>query len=177
MKIFRWISCALLLLPLPCLAQLGAYAEYSAAKLNAPSANWVNGPVVGLYGDKGHWGVLHTGLDARASFLFGGESTWWNSFLAGPRLAIQPQEFLLHPYLEGLLGEGHYQSGAAAQPGTGPAGVSDSKFEYQILYGMDLPMTPRIDWRVLEFSWSQISGNGTSSHPREVSMGIVVHLP
>ncbi len=173
-KYFFWLI--LLIFPISCRAQIGVYSEYSAAKLNAPSANWVNGPVVGVYGDKGHWRTLHTGLDARGSFLFGGESTQWMSFLAGPRLAIQPTEFLLHPYLEGLFGMGHYQSGSTPKPGMGPAGVSDNKFEYQLLYGMDIPLTQSIDWRVIEFSLSQISDNGTSSHPREVSMGIVMHF-
>lgn len=177
MRRLRILSFWLLLSSLPAIAQIGAYAEYSAAKLNAPSANWVNGPVVGIYGERWHLGALHPGLDARGSFLYGGESTHWNSFLGGPRLAVQPADFPLHPYVEGLLGTGNYQSGAQAKPGMGPGGVSYNKFEYQILGGMDIEMTPRFDWRVIEFSMSQISDNGTASHPREVSMGLVVHLP
>jgi len=172
----RILSCLLLLFSLHALGQIGTYAEYNAAKLNAPSADWVNGPIVGVYGDRWHWGALHPGLDARGSFLFGGESTRLDSFLAGPRLALQPATFQLHPYLEGLFGLGHYQSGATLQPGMGPAGVSDSKYEYQLIYGMDIPLTHSIDWRVAEFSFSQISDNGTSSHPRAVSMGVVMHF-
>ncbi len=177
MKLVRLLPLLFLFASLPTMAQLAAYGEYSAAKINAPSSDWINGPILGVYGDKGHLLFLKTGLDVRGSYWYGGESTRLDSVLAGPRLAIKPSAEPLHPYVEGLVGLGYYHSGAQPQPDTGPAMASYSKLEYQILGGMDLTMTPRIDWRVLELSYSGISGLGLSSNPRAVSMGIVVRLP
>lgn len=177
MKLSRLFPLLLLFFSLPVMAQLAAYGEYSAAKVDAPSSDWVNGPILGVYGDKGHLLFLKTGLDLRGSYWYGGESTSLDSVLAGPRLAIKPTGTPLHPYIEGLVGLGHYHSGAQPQPGTGPPMATYNRFEYQILGGMDITMTPRIDWRVIELSDSQVSDIGASSHPRAVSMGVVVRLP
>lgn len=176
MRLLRLSPLLVLFMALPAMAQIAAYGEYSAAKLNAPSSDWVNGPIFGVYGDKGHVFFVRTGLDLRGSYLFGGEATRLDGVLAGPRLAVNPKTFPLHPYAEGLIGLGQYHSGALPKPNMGPAMASYSKLEYQALGGMDLVMTPRVDWRVLELSYSTISGLGNSSHPRAVSMGIVVHL-
>ncbi|MHB1857169.1 MAG: hypothetical protein ACYCPM_07010, partial [Acidobacteriaceae bacterium] len=69
------------------------------------------------------------------------------------------------------IGAGH------ADYGQGVAHVSATKFQYQFLGGLDLTVLPRIDWRVVEFSYGGLSGLGSSLNPKTISTGIVVRLP
>ncbi len=177
MKFLKFLPFLLLIASLPAMAQIGLYSGYSASKINAPHADWISGPIVGAYGEKGHISFLTTGLDMRGAFLFGGDYTHLFNVLAGPRLAFVPRVVPLQPYAEGLVGLGHYVSGSQPQVGRGPANGTYNELEYQVIGGMDLNVAPHVDWRVVEFSYSGISGLGLSSHPRSVIMGIVVRLP
>jgi hypothetical protein len=151
-------------------AQLGIYGEFSAANLNVPATGWIYGTTFGAYFDKGHLLFLGTGLDIRGSFLERG-STTLNSGLIGPRLVFRPHVLPIQPYVEALGGFGH------ASLYEGPDQMTVNKFEYQFLGGLDLTILPRIDWRVLEFSYGGLSGLGTSFSPKTVSTGVVVRLP
>lgn len=151
-------------------AQAGAYAEVSAAKVNVPNSNWVYGPTFGVYLDPLHAGILAAGMDARGAILGSGVNTL-DSGLIGPRLVFTPHVLPIMPYIEGLVGIGHagyYQNSGA---------TTVNKFQYQFLGGVDWTILPRIDWRVVEFSYGGLSGLGSSFNPKTISTGIVLRLP
>ena len=171
MRRFYLILASLLLFcSIPAVAQIGLYGEISAAKLNVPNTGWIFGPTFGGYYDKWHLLLLNTGLDARVAFL-GSGSTVLDSGLIGPRLAIVPHVFPLKPYVEALAGAGH------VDVGQGFATTRTTKFEYQFLGGLDFTFLPRLDWRVVEFSYGGVSGLGTSLNPETISTGLVLRLP
>jgi len=151
-------------------AQVGVYGEFSATKLNVPNTSWIYGPTFGGYLDKGHFWVFSSGVDARGAIL-GSGSTTLDSGLVGPRVVLRPHLLPIQPYAEALIGAGH------ADYGQGVAHVSATKFQYQFLGGLDLTILPRIDWRVVEFSYGGLSGLGSSFNPKTISTGIVVRLP
>lgn len=166
------IGCLLLLIfaAVTATAQIGVYGEFSAAKLNVPNTNWIYGSTFGGYLDKGQFWILSTGLDARGAIL-GSGATSFDSGLVGPRLAVRPHIVPIQPYIEALIGLGH------ADYGQGAGQVGATKFQYQFLGGLDLTILPRIDWRVVEFSYGGLSGLGSSFNPKTLSTGIVVRLP
>lgn len=172
MKILSCASIAtlFLLLPFCAKAQIGLYAEYSAAKVNQPGADWIYGPTFGGYFDHGHLLFLSTGLDVRGTAL-GSDVNTFKGGLLGPRFAIVPHVLPLKPYVEALIG--------AAQVGfyRGSTPTTVTKMAYQFLGGLDLTILPRIDWRVVEFSYGGLSSLGTAFNPKTVSTGIVVRLP
>jgi hypothetical protein len=151
------------------MAQVGLYGEFSAAKLNVPNTSWIYGPTFGGYLDKGHFWVFNSGVDARGAILGSGATTL-DSGLVGPRVAVRPHLLPIQPYVEALIGAGH------ADYGQGVAHVSATKFQYQFLGGLDLTVLPRIDWRLVEFSYGGLSGLGSSFNPKTISTGIVVRL-
>lgn len=152
------------------MAQVGLYGEYSATKLNVPNTSWIYGPTFGGYLDKGYFLVFSSGIDARVAVL-GRGSTTLDSGLIGPRVAFRPHLVPIQPYAEALIGAGH------ADYGQGVAHVSATNFEYQFLGGLDLTILPRIDWRVVEFSYGGLPRLGSSFNPETISTGIVVRLP
>jgi hypothetical protein len=151
-------------------AQTGVYATFSAAKLNQPNTGWMYGPTVGLYSDVSRFGFFSTGFDVRGTFLTGGGNSL-NSLIVGPRLAVRPRVIPLQPYAQVGLGFGH------AAFGQGSARTTATKFEYQFLGGLDMTVLPRIDWRVVEFSYGGLSDLNGSFNPKTLSSGIVFRLP
>lgn len=171
MRLRLWIAVfAGLFLAASAHAQVGLYGEFSAAKVNVPGSKWIYGPTFGGYYDRGHLLFLSTGLDARGAVLGTGHNTL-DSGLIGPRLVFQPHVLPIQPYVEALIGLGH----AGYYQGTAPTTVT--KFQYQFLGGLDLTILPRIDWRVVEFSYGGLSGLGSSFNPKVLSTGIVIRLP
>lgn len=165
------LSCAALCLlatAVPSRAQIGIYGEFSAADFNVANTDWQYGTTFGLYYNA--WGVpfLSLGLDGRGSVL-GSGSTKIVSGLAGPRLTFKPHVLPVMPYVEALVGVGDVELGQ------GSARTSTTKLEYQFLGGADYTIFPRVDWRVVEFSYGGFSG--PSLNPRSLSTGLVVRLP
>ncbi|MHB8303983.1 MAG: hypothetical protein ACYDC6_14315, partial [Acidobacteriaceae bacterium] len=183
MKASRFIPLLVLLFSSAgAMAQLGVYGEFTAGKSNVPLASgmngpsWMYGPTFGVYYDPWHLPFLAAGLDARGVFLGSGNNKL-DSGLFGPRLVFRPHVLPIQPYVEGLLGVGHakyYEFGQFAQMA---ASYNATNFEYQFLGGLDLTVFPRIDWRVVEFSYGGLSGLGTSYNPETISTGLVVRLP
>jgi hypothetical protein len=156
-------------------AQTAIYGEFTAAK-SAPNASWMYGPTVGLYHDSGH-GVFATGLDVRGTFAGRGDtngagsSQTLDTLMGGVRLAVTPHVLPIKPYAEALGGLGHLKTGQ------GSARTSSTKFAYQFLGGVDFTILPRIDWRVVEFSYGRLAGLDGSFAPKTLSTGIVFRLP
>ena len=178
MKWLRFAPLLLLVLALGAMAQVGVYGEFSAAKINRPNTDWIYGPTLGAYYDPWHVPFLGAGIDLRAAFL-GTGSTTLDSGLAGPRLVFIPHALPFQPYAEALIGVGHTRFGQ------GIAKQTNTDFEYQFLGGLDITILPRIDWRVVEFSYGGVSGlgrsldpkMGSSLNPKTISTGLVVRLP
>lgn len=167
-RLSTWLS--MVFLPLALHAQLALYGSFTGARLNVPNHNNnIYGTTFGAYLASGHVAVLSAGVDARASFL-GGGGTAYDSGSVGPRVGLNLHLLPIQPYLEGLVGVGHasFSNGASTL----------TKFEYQFLGGVDYTLIPRVDWRVVEFSYGGLSGlNSTSLHPKSLSTGIVLRLP
>lgn len=171
MKYCRFVVLAFLLcFAAAATAQVGIYGEFSSAKLDE---GWIHGPTFGAYFESHLVPVVSLGLDARGSFLGSGDngSPKLNSGLAGPRVGLKLHIIPIQPYVEALIGAGHIEAGA------GPARTSETKFEYQFLGGLDLTILPRIDWRVVEFSYGGLSSLGGSFNPKTISTGLVLRLP
>ncbi len=157
-------------------AQAGIYGQLTAAKLSAANTAWMYGPTVGLYYDYGH-GLVATGFDVRGSFLGRGDTNGAGSDeslmtgLLGVRVAATPHVLPLKPYVEALGGFGSLTAGQ------GTTRTSATHFTYQFLGGVDFTFFPRVDWRVLEFSYGKLSGLGDSYAPKTLSTGLVFRLP
>jgi hypothetical protein len=156
-------------LPSMASAQTGIYAEFGGSKINAPSDDWIYGPTFGVYSDFIPLPFVHLGADLRGSVLGVSQSTTLYSGMIGPRLSVHPHVLPISPYLEAVFGVGHYDYGSN--------GGNDTKFEYQFLGGIDHTVIPRLDWRVVEFSYGGLSAFGSSIHPKTISTGIVLRLP
>ncbi len=165
--LFSTVALSGLLSTLPARAQLGVYANFSAAKLNVRDTDWVYGPGFGAYIDHGHLIFLSTGIDARGVLLGTGNSTQFDAGYIGPRVAIRPHVLPIKPYVEALAGVGRFANSTA----------DTTKFSYLFVGGVDLTVIPRVDWRVAEFSYGGLSLFDTSLHPKIISTGIVVRLP
>jgi hypothetical protein len=150
-------------------AQTGIYAEFGGSKINAPSDDWIYGPTFGAYSDFVPLPFVHLGADLRGSVLGVSQNTTLYSGMIGPRLSVHPHVLPVSPYLEAVFGIGHYDYGSN--------GGSDTKFEYQFLGGIDHTVIPRLDWRVIEFSYGGLSAFGSSIHPKTISTGLVLRLP
>jgi hypothetical protein len=150
-------------------AQTGIYAEFGGSKINAPSNDWIYGPTFGAYSDFIPLPFLHLGADLRGSVLGVSQNTTLYSGMIGPRLSVHPHVLPINPYIETVFGFGHYDYGSN--------GGSDTKFEYQFLGGIDHTVIPRLDWRVVEFSYGGLSAFGSSIHPKTISTGLVLRLP
>ncbi len=154
----------------PAHAQIGLYGEFSAANFNVPNTGWQYGTTFGIYDN--HWQVpfFALGVDGRGSVVDSG-STSFVSGLVGPRLVFKPHVLPIMPYVEGLVGAGN------ASVGQGSAQTSETKFEYNFVGGLDYTFFPRLDWRVVEFSYGGLAGFSGSFNPRTLSTGIVFRLP
>ena len=177
----RWMrACAggavLVLASAAASAQTGVYAEFTGGKISAANTPWMYGPTIGLYHDDG-FGPIALGLDVRGSFLRRGDTNGagsnesLNTLEGGVRLAITPHVLPFRPYAEALGGYGGLTTGQGASR------TSASHFTYQFLGGLDLTFFPRLDWRVVEFSYGRLSGLSNSYAPKTLSTGLVLRLP
>ncbi len=157
-------------------AQTAIYGEFTAGKINAANTSWMYGPTVGLYHDNG-LGLVAYGYDVRGSFLRRGDTNGADSngslttLEGGVRFAVTPHVLPVKPYAEALGGYGRLTAGQ------GVARTSASHLTYQFLGGVDLTFFPRLDWRVVEFSYGGLSGLGSSYDPKTLSTGLVFRLP
>lgn len=160
-------------------AQLGVYANFTAAKVDGSNSDWIYGPGFGGYLDHGHFVFLSTGVDVRGEILGTGNSTKFDAGYIGPRLAFRPHVLPIKPYVEGLVGVAYAQVPTTSDPNAVQTGgtTSATKFSYQFVGGVDYTLVPRIDWRVAEFSYGGLSILDGSIHPKTISTGIVVRLP
>lgn len=155
-----------LLAPLALHAQIAVYAGFSGAPISGASeTDRAYGPLVGVYKQTGHVASLVSiGGDLRGSFLTRDDFHFY-TFAAGPRLAFKAPLLPFRPYVEGLVGVGNIHNG-----GNG----SNTHFNYQGIAGLDATILPRIDWRVVEFSYSAVSSQ--SINAKILTTGLVLRI-
>jgi hypothetical protein len=171
MKLSRLLVPFLLLFAPLCLhAQLGLYGAFTAQNLGGPNNDGYDlyGGTFGAYLASGRLAILSVGIDLRGSFARGSGASF-DTGAIGPRIALNTHILPIHPYIEGTIGLGH-----ADFTGAGSA----TKFEYQVLGGLDFTILPRIDWRVAEYSYGGLSTiNSYNYRPKSLSTGLVLRLP
>jgi hypothetical protein len=149
-------------------AESGAYAEFTGARVNLPGTDWLYGPTFGFFSEKA-FGPVHLGYDVRGIVLTNSGGAGMQSVVVGPRLSIHPSALPFAPYLQAGVGLGHGSTG-------GTNSYSATKFEYQFLAGADHRIAPRVDWRVIEFSYGALSGLSGSFNPKSLSTGLIFHF-
>jgi hypothetical protein len=145
-------------------AQIGIYAGFTGAHLNASSSTTLYGPLVGVYAQSGRF--LALGADVRGAFYHRNGIQYYTGAI-GPRVAFKLSILPIKPYVEGLVGLASYTPGSSSS--------SSTHLNYQILGGIDATILPRIDWRVIEFGYSALVGNSVDA--KTLSTGIVFRLP
>jgi hypothetical protein len=173
MKLFRLLVLSLFVLSPFCLhAQLGLYGAFTVQNLGVQNNSGYNlyGGTFGAYLASGRLAILSAGVDLRGSFASDG-GTSFDTGSIGPRLALNTHILPIQPYVEGTVGFAHI-SFAGGSPS------SETKFEYQVLGGLDFTILPRVDWRIAEYSYGGLSAiNNYNFHPKSLSTGIVLRLP
>ncbi len=150
----------------PASAQLAVYAGFSGARVAGGSSEWAYGPLVGLYKQSGYLAsTINIGGDLRGSFLNRNGFNYYTG-AAGPRVAFKAPALPLRPYVEGLVGVASYNSGNGTE--------STTHFNYQILAGLDVTLIPKIDWRVIEFDYSAVSGQNVNA--KMLTTGLVLRI-
>jgi hypothetical protein len=173
MKLSRLFPLFLFLFaPIGLHAQLGLYGAFTAQNLGGPNNNGYDlyGGTFGAYLASGRLAILSAGIDLRGSFARSDGATFDTGSI-GPRIALNMHILPIQPYVEGTIGLGHVNF-TAGLPSSG------TKFEYQILGGLEYTILPRIDWRVAEYSYGGLSTiNNYNYRPKSLSTGLVLRLP
>ncbi len=186
----------------PAHAQLGVYGTFTANQLSniksspeVTNTSAVNndvsplGGTAGVYYDflkLGH--VVKIGGDLRGSITTTKRGAYKNANGGGARVnsgligvrAVFSAPLLSHvlkPYLQGSVGIGSTNYGVLY----GNNGVSvRNNFEYMGFAGVDIPIAPFLDFRLVELGVGGLNPFGTNSHNytlQSVSSGVVFHLP
>ena len=172
-----WIvftSCLFCFLP-SAHGQLGLYGGFSAAKTNVANEPWLYGATFGAYYNVVKLPVIHLGLDGQAVILNSssnnsGSQQKITNGLAGPRLEVHLPLIPLKPYAAAHLGGSNFQIGQ------GIARTEKTVFSYGFSAGADLTVFPRLDWRVVEYSYTRSKVFGTVNQST-FTTGLVLRLP
>ncbi len=182
-------------------AQLGVYGTFTANKLSniksspeATTPSAVNNDVSPLGGTGGVYydflklGPVKLGADLRGSIVTtkrgaytnaNGGGARINSALFGVRAVFHAPvlQHVLKPYVQGSFGLGSSNYGLLY----GNTGVSlRNNFEYMGFAGVDIPLLPIMDFRLVELGVGGLNPFGANSHNyslQSVSTGVVFHLP
>ena len=179
-------------------AQAGIYSEFNATDIHSAGEPWMYGVTLGAYFDmhiSQHLPHVTIGPDFRLLMESGSNSAYnggpAQSVLAvsgGVRLAAQLMHQRLHPYVEGLIGVADSQIGELVPDNdpvppailTGPSQNQSqgAALDSQGVAGIDLRLTRHLEWRVVEFEYSNLhASNGvTSLGLTTLSSGFVVVL-
>jgi hypothetical protein len=172
MKLSRLLALLLFTFaPLSLHAQLGLYGAFTVQNLGGPNNNGYDlyGGTFGAYLASGRLAILSLGVDLRGSFARS-NGVSFDTGSIGPRIGLNTHILPIHPYIEATIGLGHVDF-------TGSTG-GETKFEYQVLGGLDFTILPRIDWRVAEYSYGGLSTiNNYNYRPKSLSTGLVLRLP
>ncbi|HZY62998.1 MAG TPA: outer membrane beta-barrel protein [Edaphobacter sp.] len=182
-------------------AQFGVYGTFTASKLSgiktspeATTPGAVNNDVSplggggGIYYDFLKLGPVKLGADLRGTIATtkrgayinaNGGGARVNSALGGVRVVFNAPVLhrVLRPYVQGSAGIGNTNYGLLY----GSDGVkTKTNFEYMGFAGVDIPLLPIMDFRLVEFGIGDLNPFGDKSHNyplQTVSTGVVFHFP
>jgi hypothetical protein len=124
-------------------------------------------------------GPIHLGLDVRGSSKPGNDGS--DLILVGPRLAAKLPGLRLKPYLQASAGYLRTRTTLVSSPL--PAGTQETSTyaAYEIIGGLDYPLLPILDFRVIELGGGQgvsafDSGDGHNTSLFTVNSGLVLHF-
>lgn len=125
-------------------------------------------------------GPIRLGLDIRDSEKLGNNGS--DLILAGPRLDVHIPFIKLHPYIQASGGYLRTRTSLVNSPL--PSGTQEraSFAAYEVLGGLDYPLVPFFDFRVIEigggqgYSFSGSSGSGNNISLFTISTGVVFHF-
>ena len=168
MKLGRWLVLGLCLFAgRAALAQVDAYADFSASKLtNLDSTRVFYGPTIGVSAHVASPAHMRLSGDIRAT-LYGGSNHLYG-LAVGPKVSFLTHR--LQPYAEFLVGYARYNDGL----GRPSSGTTDAQL--QVNFGVDRAVTHKFDWRVFEFGYEQYYALGGQFNPKTFSTGVVYHL-
>jgi hypothetical protein len=171
MKLLRLLTLSVMVFaPFSLHAQLGLYGGFTVQNLGVPGNDGIvyYGGTLGAYLASGRLAILNVGVDLRGSSTrSSGDS--FSSGAIGPRVGLNLHVIPLHPYVEATAG-----LGSLALRGSS----SVTRFQYQVLGGLDITVLPRLDWRLVEYSYGGFSApNSVTYHPKTFTTGIVFRLP
>ena len=182
-------------------AQFGVYGTFTANRLSnikssplATNSGAINNDVSPLGGTGGVYydflklgHVVQLGADVRGSITTtkrgaytnaNGGGARVNSVLGGVRAVFSAPvlHHVLKPYVQGSVGLGSTNYGLLY----GDNGVSlHSNFEYMGFAGVDIPLLPYMDFRLVEIGAGGLNPFGTNSHNyslQSLRSGVVFHL-
>ncbi len=168
MKFGRWI---LLLAGLtaarPAWSQVSVYGDFSAAQVSTNAGTvYLYGPTVGVGTALATWHSLGIGADMRGSFLYGSGQSY-DGLAVGPQISKKIKKFTPH---------GEFMVGFARYNPNNPAIPISTDFQLEGNGGLDRRMSKRIDWRIVDFSYTQYYELHDRIHPYLFSTGLVLHL-
>ena len=141
-------------------AKLAVYGTVGGEKPGIPN-DWGTAGTFGLYVGVAHLGPLALSVDGRADL-----ASKIKSGFVGPRLAVHLPVVPLKPYVEALIGRSSYPNLPNGLP-------LKSKLTGRFVAGVDTAILPRIDWRIVDFSYGI-----TAATPRAMSLttGVVLRF-
>ncbi|QNI37059.1 hypothetical protein [Edaphobacter albus] len=155
----------LFLVPFALHAQIGVYAGFSGAPVSGAGTNTAYGAQVGIYKQTGYaMNLISVGGDLRGTFL-NHDGFHYYTGAVGPRIAFKAPILPLRPYVEGLVGVGNVQYSS---------NNSSTHFNYQVAGGLDMTIIPRLDWRVVEFDYSALTGQSVNA--KILTTGLVLRV-
>ena len=170
---FRWLMVVALGMAVvkPASSQVSIYAEMSASKLTGGIATQTTtvlyGPTFGVTAQIATKAHLNIYADVRGAFI--GGTTRLDGVGIGPKIGL-PLKKKYEAYTELIVGFARYNNGQNL-----PASSSTDS-QIQLNSGLDRQITPRFDWRILEFGYEQYYGLGGEYNPKSFSTGVVLHL-
>ncbi len=157
----------------------GTTGNVTSGYTASTTSHWTPGFGVGATFGVLPIGPVHLGFDIRASIKPGNDGS--DLILAGPRLGIKLPVIRLKPYIQASAGYLRTRTTIAHTPL--PAGAQDTATfaAYEFLGGVDYPIAPFIDIRVIELGGGQgisafPSGPGSNVSLFTVNSGLVVHF-
>jgi hypothetical protein len=156
-------------------AQISVYAEGSADQMtNLITSHTAFGTTFGVQGEVYRHKAIRIGGDVRGFFYDGSGVEFPSTRLQlggagiGPKVSLAIKR--VEPYAEFLVGFARYNSGLG-QP---TSSTTDSQVDG--VFGLDLRLTQRFDYRVFEFDYKRYSALGGEFNPKVFSTGVVFHF-
>lgn len=170
-KILRlsFVFLCFVLAGIPSWGQNALYATFSGSRPDYANSHWTYGSTFGFYRDSKHIPGFDFGYDIRGTILATDRTTKVIGGQWGPRMNLRLP--MVKPYVEGLVGAAHVETG------TGASYRSNIYLSYGLVGGANVTLLPRLDWRVVDFTYGGYPALYGHTNYKTVSTGLVLRLP